>query len=116
MKNYLNSTKAPVITIVKNVNENMDNKNNAPVITFYDWLQKKYGCFDGKRHASPATPQGFADYARYTVEVLEDYIGEPRYNLLSEWHEWLFPFYKDEKVMECFVQLWHEYRQEVPVK
>lgn len=112
MRDFTNTTrKTPIITVVKNGNENMD---STPVKTFYNWLQERYGCFDGKRHASPATPEGFADYAKYTVEVLEDYIWEPKYNMLSEWYEWLLPFFKDEKVLECFVQLWHEYREEVP--
>lgn len=39
---------------------------------------------------------------------------KPQYNKLSEWYEWLLPFFKDENVLERFVKLWHEYRKEVP--
>lgn len=112
MRNHMNSKKnAPVITIVRNDNT----KNSTSVITFYDWLQEKYGYgYFEQRNANPATPQGFAFYARYTVEVLEDYIWEPQCNRISEWYEWLLPFFDDEKVLEQFVLLWHEYREEVP--
>ncbi len=112
MRNYMvTNKKTPVTTVVRNDDCNI----NKPVITFYDWLQTKYGYgyFVGC-NANPATPQGFAFYARYTVEVLEDYIWEPQYNKLSEWYEWLLPFFKDENVLERFVKLWHEYRKEVP--
>ena len=115
MRNYMNAAKeTPIITVVKNNREMIKPTKNAPATTFYDWLQKKYGCFDGKRHANPATPQGFADHVKYTVEVLEDYIWEPEFNNIVEWYEWLLPFCMDEKVLECFVQLWHDYRTEVP--
>ena len=110
MRNYMNSTtKNPVITIVKDYNV-----NSSTGKTFYNWLQERYGCYDGKRHASPTTPEGFADYAKYTVEELDDYIWEPQCNKLSEWYEWLLPFFQDEQVLERFIQLWHEYRREVP--
>ena len=115
MRKNTNATKdTPIITVVRNSREMMLPTKHAPAQTFYGWLQKKYGCFDGKRHDSPATPQGFADHARYTVEVLEDYIWEPESNNIIEWYEWLLPFCTDEKVLECFVKLWHEYRAEVP--
>ncbi len=114
MISYKKSAKnAPIITICKNCNANINSSNSDSVITFYDWLQKKYGGFDGKRHASPETPQGFAIYARYTVDVMEDYIWEPHCNNISDWYEWLLPFFNDDKVLECFVQLWHEYREEI---
>ena len=113
MRNYMvTNKKTPVITVVRNDDCNI----NKPVITFYDWWQTKYGCLNGKRCANPETPQGFADYARYTVDVLEDYIWEPKCNKISEWYEWLLHFLNDEKVLEQFMLLWHEYRKEVPIE
>ena len=113
MKHFLTSKKnTPIITNDKN----MDTKDNEPVITFYDWLLEKYGgkLCDRNGDYEIDTPEGIADDAKFSVDELDELFDRPRYNRLCVWYKWIQPYAMDDATLELFVQLWSEYRKEVP--